>query len=56
MNMGLCLPRICSDRDVQKLMEKTAETGGRAKLQVLSVRSHNQYYSMWDDATFRILW
>ncbi|GLV44148.1 uncharacterized protein CBL_12556 [Carabus blaptoides fortunei] len=55
VNIGLCLPRTCSDRDVRRLMEKTAETGGRARLQVLSVRSHNQYYNMWDDATFRIL-
>lgn len=63
VHFGICLPRACSDKDVKILFEDVADAKETAEDDVNSVRisvnyvkSHNQYYNMWDDTTFRILW
>lgn len=55
--MGLCLPFSCNKQDVRQLMQLTArdeETEHRS-VQVVKVRSPHDFYIMWRDPTFWIL-
>lgn len=63
VHIGVCLPRACSDTDVKILFQDVAEAKetseddiNNVRILVNYVKSHNQYYNMWDDITFRILW
>lgn len=56
LSVGLCLPQVCLDEDVQLIMQETSADSDRVAVEVLSIKSSHQRYIMWHDQTFLILW
>ncbi|XP_060525313.1 nose resistant to fluoxetine protein 6 isoform X2 [Cylas formicarius] len=55
LDFGLCLPRICTDEDVTKIVEKTSSASKNVEVEVVAIKSHYHNYNIWQDNTFIIL-
>lgn len=56
LHIGLCMPRICTDNDVKNIVESTSKSSTSVRVNVEAVRSHHNYFFIWYDRTFLILW
>ncbi|ENN81280.1 hypothetical protein YQE_02316, partial [Dendroctonus ponderosae] len=56
LSVGLCLPQVCLDEDVELIMQETSAESDRVAVDVLSIKSSHNRYIMWQDQTFLILW
>ncbi|KAL1488430.1 hypothetical protein ABEB36_014903 [Hypothenemus hampei] len=52
LSIGLCLPYICRESDVKMIMEETATSTDEIAVQVSSIKSHYNYYNVFNDRTF----
>lgn len=55
LHVGLCLPRVCTDADVQNILEETVKSSPTLRVQVEAVRSQKQDFDLWQDMTFVVL-
>ncbi|ERL91085.1 hypothetical protein D910_08427, partial [Dendroctonus ponderosae] len=55
LSVGLCLPQVCLDEDVELIMQETSAESDRVAVDVLSIKSSHNRYIMWQDQTFLIL-
>ncbi|CAH0552702.1 unnamed protein product [Brassicogethes aeneus] len=53
--LGLCMPHVCTDKDIQNLVEGVASYSKKITVKVEAVRSAHNRYDIWRDSTFQIL-
>nr|CAI5850604.1 unnamed protein product [Callosobruchus analis] len=54
-HLGLCLPHICTEDDVKKIVEETSKPSKKITVRVEAVRSSHNKYNIWVDKTFLVL-
>ncbi|VEN43510.1 unnamed protein product, partial [Callosobruchus maculatus] len=55
LHLGLCLPHICTEDDVKKIVEETSKPSKKITVRVEAVRSSHNKYNIWADKTFLVL-
>ncbi|XP_019869984.2 nose resistant to fluoxetine protein 6 isoform X2 [Aethina tumida] len=55
LHLGLCMPYMCTDDDIGKLVERVSATSKKINVDVEAVRSQHNRYDIGRDTTFQIL-
>ncbi|KAI4458379.1 o-acyltransferase [Holotrichia oblita] len=55
IQLGLCLPVSCQDEDVKRIIEETSTSSGNVHVEILGVKSQQEYFDIFKDITFQIL-
>ncbi|CAH1967120.1 unnamed protein product [Acanthoscelides obtectus] len=55
LHLGLCLPHVCAEDDVKKIVEETSKPSKKITVKVEAVRSAHNKYNIWGDKTFLVL-
>lgn len=51
------MPHVCTENDVKTIFENVVKSSSQAvHVNVETVRSAHNYFNIWKDTTFQILW